>query len=257
MKLLCLDTSSRRFSLAVSDGEKILRYANIRLRRVLDSSMMPAIERILKNAGVALCELDGLAVGLGPGSFTSLRVGLATVKGLAFAAAKPVVGIASLDILAAGVPFADEGGRICVICDARRGLLYNGVYQKRSGILERESDYALLPIDGILSQIKGDVLFVGDGVQLVRNEIQAAKHIRARFAPEKFCYPQARFLAPPALKRFQKRQTDDAAQLTPIYLYPEDCQVDKKRVRSKPPGVRRKSKNGNAASHSSLNLGRD
>src|SRR3989304_5415259 len=103
MKILSIDTSTKTFSLAVSDGEEILRSRNIKITRVLSSSIIPSIHQILKKAGIALSQLDGFAVGLGPGSFTSLRVGLSTIKAFALATGKPVVGIPSLDVLALNV----------------------------------------------------------------------------------------------------------------------------------------------------------
>ena len=225
MKLLSLDTSTQRFSLAISQGEDILGYRNIRLPRVLSSSLMPSIQKILEKSHMAFSELDGFAVGLGPGSFTSLRVGLAAVKGLALATNKPVVGISSLDVLAMGVPVKEAA--ICTICDARRGFLYACLYQKSQGRLQCRMNYILVSLAEILKQIKGDIIFVGDGIKLFREEIGMTKGIKPHFTAEKFWYPQARFLASLALKRFLDEKTDDVKKLTPIYLYPEDCQVSK------------------------------
>lgn len=230
MKLLCLETSTRNFSLAVCDGERILAHRSVFLKSVLSSSIIPGVERILEKAGLSLGELDGFAVGLGPGSFTSLRVGLATVKGLAFATGKPVVGIPSLDALAMNVPGDDEKfSSICVICDARRNLVYACVYQQRRGFLRRKSPYLLTNIEGLLDIISGKVLFTGDGVRLFREEIirkaQGGKFVPL-FAPEKQWFPQAKHVASLALKRFSKRKKgDDINKLVPLYLYPHDCQV--------------------------------
>ena len=212
MNLLCLDSSTKIFSLAVSSGAKILAYRNIKLKKVLSSSIIPAIKRILGKAGLKLSDIDGFAVGLGPGSFTGLRVGLATIKGLAIAMNKPIVGVSSLDILAIGVPRDNE--KICVVCDARRGLVYSCLFEKKNGKLLRKSKYRLTTLQDVLDTIKGKTIFVGD----VADQIKPAG-LNA--------YSQARYLALLAWDRFQKKQLCSLEKLTPLYLYPADCQVRK------------------------------
>lgn len=226
MNLLAIDTSTKHFSLAIVKDGKVLRYRSIVLKRVLSDSIMPAIQGILRKVGLTLAKIDGFAVGLGPGSFTSLRVGLATVKGLAFATRKPVVGIPSLDVLALNVK---EDGQVCVVCDAKRNMVYACLYQKKGDTLKRKSKYLLTEIENVLKQIKGEVTFVGDGVPLFREAIEKAAGIKARFAGEKQMYPQARHLATLALKRFESKEHDAPETLVPLYLYPEDCQVQRNR----------------------------
>ncbi len=226
MNLLALDTSSKHFSPAVVKDGKTLCYRSIVLKKVLSDSIMPAIRGILKKAGLTLAQIDGFAVGLGPGSFTSLRVGLATVKGLAFALKKPVVGVPSLDVLAMNVT---GDGQVCVVCDAKRNMVYACVYQKKGDALKRKSKYLLADIKDVLKRIKGEVTFVGDGVPLFREAIEKAVGVSPRFTGEKQMYPRAKHLATLALKRFEAKDYDAAETLVPLYLYPEDCQVQKSR----------------------------
>ncbi|MBI5024694.1 MAG: tRNA (adenosine(37)-N6)-threonylcarbamoyltransferase complex dimerization subunit type 1 TsaB [Candidatus Omnitrophica bacterium] len=225
MNILAIDTSSKHFSLAVAKDGKTLCYRGILLKKVLSDSIMPAIQGILKKAGLTLAKLDGFAVGLGPGSFTSLRVGLSTVKGSAFALKKPVVGVPSLDVLALDIT---GDGQVCVVCDAKRNMVYACLYQKKVDVLKRKSKYLLTDIQNVLKQIKGDVTFIGDGVPLFRETIEKAAGIKARFAGEKQMYPQAKHLAALTLKRFESKEYDAAESLVPLYLYPEDCQVQKR-----------------------------
>lgn len=225
MNILALDTSSKHFSLAVAKDGKTLCFRSILLKKVLSDSIMPAIHGILKKAGLTLTKLDGFAVGLGPGSFTSLRVGLSTVKGLAFALEKPVVGVPSLDVLALNVK---EDGQICVVCDAKRNMAYACLYQKKGDTLKRKSKYLLTEIENVLKQIKGEATFVGDGVPLFREAIEKAAGTKTHFAGEKQMYPQAKHLATLALERFKAKKHDNSETLVPLYLYPEDCQVSRK-----------------------------
>lgn len=189
---------------------------------------MPAINTILRKAGMPFSKIDGFAVGLGPGSFTSLRVGLSTVKGLAFALKKPVVGISSMDVLAMNIA---RDGQICAVCDAKRNMAYACLYQQKGDVLKRKSRYLLTDIKDVLKRIKGDVTFVGDGVPLFRATIENAAGIKPRFADEKQMYPQARHLTALAMKRFEAKEYDAAETLVPLYLYPEDCQVQRSKSR--------------------------
>jgi len=225
MKLLSIDTSTKNLSLAISDGEKILRYRNVMLNKSLSVSIVPSIKNILAKAGMGLADLEGYAVGLGPGAFTSLRVGLSTIKGLAFATNKPVVGVSSLDVLAMNVK---EDGQICVICDARRNMVYACFYEKKDGVLKRKSDYLLTDIVSVLQQIKTETIIIGDGIKVFDEEIQKSKKMKWITLVEsnlKLWFPQAKSLAPLVWDRFQKRKFDKVEKLVPLYLYPEDCQV--------------------------------
>jgi tRNA threonylcarbamoyladenosine biosynthesis protein TsaB len=227
MRLLSIETSTKNFSLAVSIGPTVIRYRQLRLKQVLSSSIIPAIERILNENRLILSQLDGFAVGVGPGSFTSLRVGVSTVKALAWASRKPVVGIPSLDILAMNAS-NQPIRQICTICDAKRNLLYACLYQKKNGQLQRHSPYLLIHLPELLDKIQEDTFFIGDGLMLFEEDIRTfADHNRwkASFAKESSWHPQAKQLAALAYQRFRQNKIDPLDKLLPLYLYPEDCQV--------------------------------
>ena len=225
MKLLCIDTSTRVLSLAVSDNDRVLRSSHVSLEGFLSSSIIPSIQKILKSARIKLEALDGFAVGLGPGSFTSLRVGLATIKGLSFATGKPVVGIPSLDILAMSV-LGDQ--QICTIMDARRNMVYACLYQKKGTTLKRKSPYLLTPLNDLLKFLKTteNITFIGDAASLFKAHINHPKK-NFIFADSNIHYPQAKFLAPLVLKRFKEKKFDEVEKIVPLYLYRQDCQVQK------------------------------
>ncbi|MFA5089057.1 MAG: tRNA (adenosine(37)-N6)-threonylcarbamoyltransferase complex dimerization subunit type 1 TsaB [Candidatus Omnitrophota bacterium] len=232
MNILSIDTSTKNFSLAVSKGGDVIVHRDVKLNGVLSSSIIPKIDEILRQARLTLKRIDGFGVGLGPGSFTSLRVGLSTVKALAFATRKPVVGISSLDIIAKAITGAAEKD-ICVMCDAKRNLVYACLYRLKGREVVKKSKYLLLPPKDLLGKIKRPTLFTGDAVGLYREEIlREVRQISADapegiFAGEDLWYPQARYLAPLAYRKFQRREEDAIDALVPIYLYPKDCQVRK------------------------------
>lgn len=207
----------------MAEGADVLRYRNVELGRILSDSIVPSIETLLKKASLDFRKIDVFCAGLGPGSFTSLRVGISTVKAFADALRKPVAGVSSLDVIAQGV-FQKTRKDICVFSDARRKMVYTAMYKNREGSLARMSDYTLRDPADVLKKIKGPVLFVGDGIGLYRNEIRKyCKH--AELTEDKDWYPQARHMPALLEERLREKKFDDAEFLTPLYLYPEDCQV--------------------------------
>ena len=225
MNLLAIDTSTKNFSIAILRDAEVLVSENTILEKILSDSIIPSIQRILKKAKLGLADIDGFAVGLGPGSFTSLRVGLATIKGLAFSLDKPVVGIPSPDAIAMNI--REDHPKVCVISDARRNLVYASWYEKKGGRLKPKSDYKLTSITDLLQGEKGEIVFIGDAIQLFKKEIAKFK-LKPIFIDEKLWYPKAQNLGLLALPRFQKGKVDEVDTLVPLYLYPEDCQVQNK-----------------------------
>jgi tRNA threonylcarbamoyladenosine biosynthesis protein TsaB len=231
MKLLSLDTSTKKFSLAISDGNKFLAARTMVNDRVLSSKIIPALDKLFVKAGIALKDIDAIAVGLGPGSFTSLRVGLSTVKGLAYALDKPIIGIPSMDAAAMN---AKKGSvdQVCTFFDAKRGLVYTAVYQCLGGGLDRVSEYMLVEPLKVLAMLKGAVAFVGDAIPLYKDLINEKSKLKtAKFTPvfldEKKWFPSAKNLSLIARERFEYKDFDHIDTLVPLYLYPEDCQVRK------------------------------
>jgi len=229
MYFLSFETSGKVFSLALNKDEKVLRFRNIKSASVLEDSILPTMDKMLNAAGLKFNQIDGFAIALGPGSFTSLRVGLSTIKAFAMSTGKPVVGIPTLDIISQGVKgqLCDE---VCVINDARRGKLYAGFY----GPQGRKGEYLLTTLEDILDKVEGRTLFVGDALAIYRKNIEEAYQkynsknksvCKCLFADEKWWYPQAKVMAAMAYERFCHKQYDDANALLPIYLYPQDCQV--------------------------------
>lgn len=227
MKILSLETSSRIFSLAISSGLSILFYQESKLERTLSDSMIPLIDASLKDARLSLKDFHGFAIGLGPGSFTSLRIGLSTIKGFCFALDKPAIGVSSLDVIAQEVKNF-YSGQVCVLTDAKRQMVYSALYTVSSEGIKRQGAYQLSALSDCLKKIKGECFFVGDGSLLYQQQIEGyfrKKNKNISFSCDKFLSPKASFLSEIALQRFLKKETDDIRTLMPLYLYPQDCQV--------------------------------
>jgi len=185
---------------------------------------------LLKKAdlNINLQSLDGFAVGLGPGSFTGLRVGLGAVKALAYANNKPVAGISSLDLIAHNVKQVNTAKNICVITDARRSMVYAGFYVRSAKGMRRKGKYVLTGIQDVLDKTQKDCIILGDGVAVFRDEILERIKQGAPLKIEedhKFWYPKASSIVPLALPLFKEGKTTPVEKLLPQYMYPETCQI--------------------------------
>lgn len=243
MNILALDSSTKNFSVAVASTEKILASSEFKTDKVLSDSIIPVIDSVLKRSRLELKDIDGFAVGLGPGSFTGLRIGLATVKGFVLAARKPVVGIPSPDILARNAwTLCSPGDKIAVISDAKRNMIYGCVYEKTKNGLKRKSRYLLTVVEGFLNILKGKIFFLGDGILVYRERIlewgSSVPGFDPVFCEENMWTPRAGELAALALPRFIHRRTDKVEKLNPLYLYPETCQIRDHLRSSAPAGGR-------------------
>ncbi len=228
MRILSIETSTKNLSLALSTDARVVRYRNYPMGRIVSSALIPSIQHLLKLAGWQLEQIDGYAIALGPGSFTGLRVGVSAVKALAYAMNKPIVGISSLDILAASVK--EENARVCALGDAKRGLVYGCVYEKKGKILERNTPYRLCDLETILSSVIRPSVFIGDGLLVCAERLRQSPKV-LRMASEKRWRPQARYMAPLAADLFGQKAYANIDTLVPLYLHPEDCQVTRKKKR--------------------------
>ena len=229
---LLVDTSTKNFSLAVSRADKVVRFRNVQLDKVLSSSIIPCIERLLEQAGIRFKDISGFGVGLGPGSFTSLRVGLATIKAFCLAGGKPVAGVPSLDVLAQNVANT-SAPYVATLVDARRDMVYACLYRVTARGLMRICPYQLTGLDAFLPRLKGETVFTGDALPRYADRIKEFEGtlrgtptpVKVQFAPERLWYPRANMLLPLVFDRLNQGRTDDPDSLVPLYLYPENCQV--------------------------------
>ena len=222
MRILGFDTSSDRFSIAILDNDKITE-GSFNSGRRLSSLIISYIEGILKKKKITLESIDAFAVGLGPGSFTGLRVGLSTIKGLAMACVKPVIGISTLDILAANI--TRENRQICTIIDAKRNNVYAAFYKNNRGNFKKISNYNLIDINELIKKIKEDTVFTGNGLDIFEQLLKDKLGRKVIMAERESWVPDARNLVMMAKERLKLRKFDNPGKLVPLYLYPKECQI--------------------------------
>ena len=223
MKILGIDTTTKFLCLGIYDNSKIYEY-NLEVGIRLSSLLSITIKRALDALGWKANDVDYLACGLGPGSFTGVRVGLATIKGMSWALNKPIIGISTLDILAKNVQNSDA--QIVPIVDAKRNLVYSSVYRNKGGRLIRTKPYMLLTIDEFFQKVKTNAIILGDAAGLYKDEI--LMNIKGAIILGKDdWYPKAHSIMELALERIKKKKFNSPFEVKPIYLYPKECQIRK------------------------------
>jgi tRNA threonylcarbamoyladenosine biosynthesis protein TsaB len=213
LRILAVDTATRCCSVAVRAGERLAAETTVVSERTHSVHLMAMIREALNLADLALPAIDGFAVAIGPGSFTGLRIGISTVKALAFAAGKPCVGVSSLEALALGCLPWREG--IWALMDARKGEVYAGHYRERGGALERLAPEQVLPLAAVLRSTDGPHLFVGDGAERYREHIRALLGDLAGFVA-----PERNLLRAGTLARIAQQQLTDGRGVDPERLLP-------------------------------------
>jgi tRNA threonylcarbamoyladenosine biosynthesis protein TsaB len=244
MRILGIDTATVAASVAlVEDGKLIAeeiqsntsKSSDGRPRRNHAEIVLPLIQSILTRAGVAAADLSGIAVSIGPGSFTGLRIGLATAKGIAYECGLPLVGVSTLHANAARV--ANFDGMICSLLDARKGETYFALFRHDDHDLKRLTEDAIASVDRALDQIcdrayGSSVLFIGDGARSYEKLLTYNFGVSARIFADNGHSSIAAQVAGLAEERFRAQLTDDLALLVPVYLRP--TQAETKRTKYAP-----------------------
>ena len=209
-RILLIETSTECCSVALSDSGRIIAGRVDELPRRQSSMLAPSLAEVLEEAGLKAVDLDAVAVSEGPGSYTGLRVGVSTAKGLCFGCGKPLIGVDTLRILA----LQAEGNydRIIAMIDARRMEVYAAPFDgqgKRLG----ETEAVILDADSYREELEaGSVLFIGTGVTKFQD---VCTHPNATFRE---CYPLASAMLQPALESLKKKEFEDIAYFEPFYL---------------------------------------
>ena len=220
---LAIETATRALGVAVTDGMQTKASFELLGKYPHAVELPDAVNRVLREASTTLKKCEAILVDIGPGSFTGLRIGLAFAKALSFPLKKPLVGVSSLDVLAAGLPYVPQ--EVCVILDARQNNVYAARYRLQGDNPVRQTDYFLGPIDEALPLIPAESsILIGDGAGLYRERIQQERP-KAFFSADTFWIPRAVTLARLGATRHAGGQKDDPATLVPMYLYPMDCSV--------------------------------
>jgi tRNA threonylcarbamoyladenosine biosynthesis protein TsaB len=210
VRILAVDTTTARGSVALADGDDVLAEVRFTSTDRHSTHALPAVDFLLKSAGWDTAAPDAYAVTTGPGSFTGLRIGLSTVQGLALASGRPCLGISSLDVLASRI--VGSADWLVALVDARRDQIYGGFYDrsgKPRGLPRVDS------LESLLRDVPQATAFVGDAAARHRGEIEA--HAPGALFPRRGPF-LAGALARLASARFAAGATGSAEELRPLYL---------------------------------------
>ena len=231
MRVLAVETSTLTGGVAVLDSDALVAESRVSIAVTHGERLMAAIDGVLRAARLELADVDAFAVAQGPGSFTGLRIGLSTVKALAFATGKPVVGVPTLEALAWRLPYCAYP--VCPILDARKNEVYAGLYRTLDGELETvEPPRAVAPTvlaEELRAAVAGPVVFVGDAVAPFAPVLLDILGARARLAPADLRFPSAVTVGELGSRALRSGVAADPAGLAPLYLRPSEAELARER----------------------------
>ncbi len=212
MLILALESSAKAASAALMEDEKLIAQYSQCSGLTHSRTLLPMVDDMLKNTENTIAGVDLIAVAHGPGSFTGIRIGVSTVKGLAWAADKMCVGVSTLEAMAwHGV---SSGGLVCPVMDARRSQVYNALFEIKGGRPQRLCDDRAIALEELSEEIRGKNAFlVGDGAELTYKHMQSSG-IDCRIAPQNLLYQSAWGVGMAALDKTPGTADD----LLPVYL---------------------------------------
>lgn len=217
--LLAVDTSTQWMGLSLFDGNQVIAEQVWQTRNHHTVELAPAVDTLLKRSGVKPTALEALAVALGPGSFTSLRIGLALVKGMSLVLHLPVVGIPTLDILTASQPLGDL--QLAAVLQAGRKRLAVGWYDNHGKDWKAREDARVMTVEELAELITEPTWVCGE-LNAAERQMLARNRKNVFLASPSQSLRRPAYLAELAWKRFQRGKVDDVVSLSPIYLHVAD-----------------------------------
>jgi tRNA threonylcarbamoyladenosine biosynthesis protein TsaB len=217
VKVLALETATIAGSVAIVDDNKgLIGEVKVDVKIAHAERLMPSIEWLLNSSNVSTEEFDAFAVSIGPGSFTGLRIGLSTAKGLSYATGKPIVPVPTLDAFARTLPFCSY--MICPMLDARKNEVYAGLYRWKDNICRKIMPEVAISPKELLKKINEPVVFLGDGVKIYKELIADTLGSDAVFARASRMSPSASTVAEMAIEKVKEGFVADPVSLTPFYI---------------------------------------
>lgn len=225
MLVLGIETSTPAASVTIGSEQGIIGSCLMTRSAGHGTFILPAVEFLMKESGLSYNNLSAVAVGVGPGLFTGLRVGVATAKTLAQALSVPIIGVSSLDLLAFDVRYSSK--LICPVVDAKRKEVFFAFYRQVPGGITRESSYVVGSPARLLAEIegtKGDFLLIGNGALLYRDQLEEGRKVE--FGSMANAFPRAASLVELALPRLYREDYDRVFDLEPLYMRRSDAEIN-------------------------------
>ena len=226
MKILAIESSGLVASAALMEDGTLLAEYTVNFKKTHSQTLLPMIDEIVKMIGLDLKELDAVAVSEGPGSFTGLRIGSATAKGLALALGRKIVEVPTLEALAYNL--YDTDALVCPIMDARRGQVYTAVYRFTDHELVCVRGRTAESIEELTEELNAfpdeKVIFLGDGVPVFRERLGELMRKPFSFAPAHLSRQRAGAIASLGIRYYREGKAIDSAEHRPDYLRPSQAE---------------------------------
>ena len=226
MKILAIDSTATSMSVCLTEDEHLLSLHVANTGLTHSETLLPAIEHILAQTGYKVADIDLFAFTAGPGSFTGVRIGAATIKGLALTSNKPCIEVSTLEALAYNLIGND--GIVCPVMNARRSQVYTATFRIENGEITRlceDRAIAISELEADLTELSTDSLYLcGDGYQITRDGF---KSIVPQNTPELLRYTNALSVAICAKKAYERGEAKDDKTITPTYLRPSQAERER------------------------------
>lgn len=223
MKLLAIDTSTMMGGVAILDNDVLLAESRLNVIVTHSERLLTEINHLLLRTGINISEIDIFAVAIGPGSFTGLRVGLSTVKGLIYPTQKKLVSVPTLEAFAWNLPYSSY--QVCPVLDARKKEVYAAIFSWSDGNFTRIVNEQTFKIDNLLERINMPTIFLGEGALIYKENILKKLHGKAFFAPPHLMAPSPSSVGYLGMKKALQGSFDDIAKAVPLYLRRSEAEL--------------------------------
>ncbi len=225
MKILGIDTATDVLAVALTDKKRLIHECRTNIQKAHAEKLLVAVERMLGDVGFSLNQIDGIAVSIGPGSFTGLRIGLATVKGLAFANSLPIVAVPTLDALVWQMRYVST--QVCPLLKAQGSEAYTALFSFKNGYIEKKTEYQLIDTKDMNHLIKKKTYLMNFGLKDLKEHLTDHLKRYVELIPEEFCLASGYAVAFLGYQKFLNHETENIEALVPFYL--KDFKAKKKR----------------------------
>jgi tRNA threonylcarbamoyladenosine biosynthesis protein TsaB len=223
MKVLGVDTSTMTAGVGIVEEDEILVEVKFSVKITYSEILLSCIDQSLKNIGLKIDDMNGFAISIGPGSFTGLRIGLSTLKGLCLATGKPLASVPSLDALAYLSLYCQYP--VMTMLDAKKNQVYAALYETKDGELQRQTDYLVTDLGDLVEKISQRTLFVGPGAKLYKKKLIELLGDKAYFSFAEQSLPSGATVAFLGSKKLILGQVEDIANLEPLYLRMSEAEL--------------------------------
>lgn len=221
MRILGIDTSTKYAGVAVLEDETLLAQSTMQFMAAHSEKLLPEIVHILEIMKIPIETIDYYAITAGPGSFTGLRVGVSTLKGLSFVTQKKVIPVSTLEVIAWGFPYCNY--QICPVLDARKREVFAALFRWKENEIQRIKEDSVLNLEALVEWIKEETVFVGSGAELYKEKLIEKLGSKAIFPSSLYSVPNPAAVACIASKRI--KEAISAKDLKPVYLRKSEAEI--------------------------------